>query len=392
MKKDSGYDTGMLDIVMNEVDIMKQLNHPSIINLIDFNDTVELKKNGMSTDVFYLALELANGGELFDFIAQTGKFSEEVARYYFHQMCEAFTYLHGNGVSHRDMKPENVMLDSEFNLKLADFGFSSTKALNETRKGTDSYMAPEIHMKQKYSGQTVDLFAAGIILFIMVTQHPPFAMATPKDPHYKTISANRVDLFWKLHSRNKPGGLEFFSESFRDLITSMLSFDPTHRPSLAEIKEHPWYNGTVPTYEEIKEEFTQRKMALEEENMQDDAPLPSGQVDPNVFTNHTVHRGVGGELENSDSLPSLERKAACYVPEFKRYTQFFSKSEISELFNTLALFAEKVTTEFEFADDEFSVKLNVLEEDTKVTMSVNILEVEGGDKFCIEAVKNSGDR
>lgn len=393
MKKDSGYDTGMLEVVTNEVEVMKTLSHPNIINLVDFNDDAVFKKpNGQSADVFYLGLELANGGELFDFIAQTGKFTEEVARYYFHQLCDAFTYLHGNGVSHRDMKPENVMLDAEFNLKIADFGFSSTKAQNETRRGTDSYMAPEIHMKQKYSGQSVDLFAAGIVLFIMVTQHPPFAMATPKDPHYKTISANRVDLFWKLHSRNKPGGLDFFSESFRDLITSMLSFDPTHRPSLAEIKEHPWYTGEVPTYEDVKMEFMSRKAKLDSENMQDDAPMPSGAPDPSVFTNHTVHRGVGGELESDNSLPSLKREAAEYVPEFKRYTQFFSTSDINELFNTLALFAEKVTTEFNFDDDQYSVRLNVLEEDTKVTMTVNLLKVESEEKYCIEAVKNSGDR
>jgi len=393
MKKDSGYDTGMMEVVMNEVEVMKTLSHPHIINLLDFNDTAEyIKANGTKAKVFYLALELANGGELFDFIAQTGKFSEEVARFYFHQMCDAFTYLHGNGVSHRDMKPENIMLDSEFNLKIADFGFASVKSQNETRRGTDSYMAPEIHMKQKYSGQSVDLFAAGIILFIMVTQHPPFAMATPKDPHYKTLSANRADLFWKLHSRNKPGGLDFFSENFVDLITSMLSFDPTHRPSLAEVKEHPWYTGPVPTYEEVKEEFLKRKATLDEQNMQDDAPLPTGAPDPSVFNTHTVHRGVGGELEADGSLPVLERKAAVYVPEFKRYTQFFSTSDLNDLFNTLALFAEKVTTEFEFSEEDYSVKLNVLEEDTKVTMAVNLLKVDGEDKYCVEAVKNSGDR
>ena len=347
MKKDSGYDTGMFEVVKNEVEIMKTLNHPNLINLLDFWDSAEYKKaNGAKAPVFYLALELANGGELFDFIAQTGKFSEEVSRYYFHQLCDAFEYLHGNGVSHRDMKPENVMLDSEFNLKVADFGFSSNKATNETRRGTDSYMAPEIHMGQKYSGQWVDLFAAGIILFIMVTQHPPFAKATPKDPHYKTISANRLDLFWKLHSRNKPNGLDFFSESFRDLITSLFSFDPAHRPSLAEIKSHEWYNGPVPTYEEIKDEFTRRKEALNEANVQDSAPVPTGVADPSVFTNHTVHRGVGGDLDEDSKLPSLKRQAAEYVPEFKRYSQFFSTSGLEDLFNTLALFVEKVTTEF----------------------------------------------
>jgi serine/threonine protein kinase len=87
MKKDSGYDTGMFEVVKNEVEIMKALSHPNIINLLDFCDNAEYKKaNGAKASVFYLALELANGGELFDFIAQTGKFTEEVARFYFHQL------------------------------------------------------------------------------------------------------------------------------------------------------------------------------------------------------------------------------------------------------------------------------------------------------------------
>lgn len=392
MRKDMGFDGGMTEIVANEVETMKGLNHPNIINLLDFSDVAEhVKPNGVKTAVYYLALELANGGELFDFIAQTGKFSEDTARFYFHQLCDAFEYLHGNGVSHRDMKPENVMLDADFNLKLADFGFSSNKAVNESRKGTDNYMAPEIHLGQKYSGQCVDLFASAIILFIMVAQHPPFNKASPKDPHYKTISANRLDLFWKLHSRNKPNGLDFFTEDFRDLISQMLSFDPVQRPSLAEVKAHAWYNGHVPTYEQVKAEFLQRKTTLDNANVQEDQAFPSEEVDPSVFTNRTVHRGVGGELEDDTTLPSLERYCMEYIPEFKRYTQFFSKSELEPLFNTLALFADRVTTEYEFSAEDYSATLSVLQDDTKVSMTVNILKVEEG-KYCVEAVKNSGDR
>jgi serine/threonine protein kinase len=87
MKKDIGYDSGMADIVMNEVEIMKNLSHPNIVNLLDFDGSAEhVKANGEKTAVFFLALELAKGGELFDFIAQTGKFTEEVARYYFLQL------------------------------------------------------------------------------------------------------------------------------------------------------------------------------------------------------------------------------------------------------------------------------------------------------------------
>jgi len=85
-----------------------------------------------------------------------------------------------------------------------------------TKLGTESYMAPEIHMRKPYSGASVDLFATGIILFIMFTQHPPFTRAEPSDPFYRLICANRTDLFWKAHSKNKPEG--FFSEEFKSLI------------------------------------------------------------------------------------------------------------------------------------------------------------------------------
>jgi len=96
-------------------------------------------------------------------------------------------------------------------------------------------MAPEINNGQTYQGPVVDLFAAAIILFIMVAQHPPFGKAVPNDAHYKLVVANRLDLFWKFHSRSKVGGLDFFSAEFMDLINSMLQYEPIYRPSLSEI-------------------------------------------------------------------------------------------------------------------------------------------------------------
>lgn len=111
-------------------------------------------------------------------------------------------YLHSSGVAHRDLKPENVLLDKEFNLRIADFGFvaplqgkTGTGTLS-THLGTESYMAPEIHMRKEYQGNVVDLFACGIILFILYTRHPPFARADPSDTHYKLLATNRSDLFW----------------------------------------------------------------------------------------------------------------------------------------------------------------------------------------------------
>ena len=72
----------------------------------------------------------------------------------------------------------------------------------------------------------------------MVTQHPPFTRAEPNDPFYRLLCANRADLFWKAHSKNKPPG--FFSEHFKNIITSMLSLDPAHRLTMSDIYAHPW--------------------------------------------------------------------------------------------------------------------------------------------------------
>jgi len=148
---------------------------------------------------------LALGGELFDFVAISGKFDEPMARYYFKQFLEGLNYCHQNGVSHRDLKPENLLLDNDFKLKIADFGFAAPirgkddSGLSSTKLGTLNYMAPEIHLKQKYYAKNVDLFAAAIILFVMVTQRSPFGTATPTDKFYKCLAANRADLFWKGH-------------------------------------------------------------------------------------------------------------------------------------------------------------------------------------------------
>jgi serine/threonine protein kinase len=257
-KGNPNLDAKFLELVMTEVHTMSQLSHPNIVNLIEYGkDGIVEKSNGTKEQVIYIALELATGGELFDYVALTGRFPEPVARFYFQQLISGLDYVHQKGITHRDLKPENVLYDQYFNLKIADFGFAAPIAGRDssgyckTKLGTESYMAPEIHMRKPYIGSSVDLFACGIILFIMFTQHPPFTKAEPNDPFYRLLCANRADLFWKAHSKNKPNGADFFSEDFKNLITSMLQFDPSHRLTMAEVKAHPWFNGPVSTLEDI---------------------------------------------------------------------------------------------------------------------------------------------
>lgn len=203
-------------------------------------------------------LEHIEGGELFDYIANGGALDEKICRFYMAQMLSGIHYLHSQGVTHRDLKPENMLVDSQFNIKVADFGFAAPLAGRDgtgnllTKLGTESYMAPEIHAKAPYQGQTVDLFAVGIILFIMITGHPPFTQATPNDRFYKFISGNRADVFWRSHARNKKGG---FSEEFTSLLTSMFQLIPSQRLTTADIVGHPWMQGPMASPEEVREEF-----------------------------------------------------------------------------------------------------------------------------------------
>lgn len=177
-------------------------------------------------------------------------------------------HCHSSGITHRDLKPENLMLDLQYYLKIADFGFAApvegrdrSGALH-TKLGTLNYMAPEIHLKQAYSGKSVDLFAAAIILFIMVAQHPPFTTAQPSDPFYRCLAANRADIFWKTHTKSKEAGSSFFSEEFKDLVQCMLQLDPAHRPSVTEVLAHPWMQGDKMTKEQVQQEFAQRQQAV----------------------------------------------------------------------------------------------------------------------------------
>ena len=252
-----------LDLVLNEVKVMSALDHPNIIKLHEYSDKGVLEKSsGQKLPVLYLVLDLVTGGELFDSVASSGRFSEKTARHYFKQLIEAVEFRPKTGFAHRDIKAENLLLSEDYTLKLADVGFSAPmdgkdgSGMLYTGKGTEGYMAPEILGHEPYSGEKVDLFAVGVLLFIMVAQHPPFRKAVPQDPFYKMF-CQRNEMYWNKMSGGKPPGT--FTPDLKELINSLMAIKPEDRYTISEIKKTKWYNGPDMTPEELNKEFIERK-------------------------------------------------------------------------------------------------------------------------------------
>ena len=152
--------------------------------------------------MFYIALEVASQGELFHIIQQSGAFDERLARFYFHEIIAGIQHCHEKGFVHRDLKMENFLLDTDYRIKLADFGFSTfiegTNGFGEhqTYLGTRNYMAPEIIENKPYDARSTDLFAAGVVLFQMVFGNLPFYEANREDAYYRPLAKNNAARFW----------------------------------------------------------------------------------------------------------------------------------------------------------------------------------------------------
>ena len=168
-----------------EISILNKINNNYITNLITSGiSKFEFDKNSIS-DNYYIILDLAKKGELFNYILYPKKgFSESQTRYIFTEILKGVKSIHDNGIIHLDLKIENIMIDEFYNVKISDFGFSidnTNKELINIFQGSEKYKAPEIILKKPFIGFYADVFSLGVILFLILTGNYPFKSARKYD-------------------------------------------------------------------------------------------------------------------------------------------------------------------------------------------------------------------
>lgn len=239
-------------LLAHEFSVLQLLRHPHIITALEYQDSAPLEREGQKGEVPFLALELIPNGEVCSLVCELGRFPEASARFFFKQLAETLSFINSRGFAHRDIKPENLLIDESWNLKLIDFAFAVEADKIETALvGTPGYLAPEMLVKKGYQPAKVDVFAAGVVLFVMVRGSPPFNDTVPSDPHYTAFKKNNAQ-FWAYH-RHKDSKAPC-SPSFVDLVNRMLEPDPAKRIDLELVLSHE-YLDSLPSDDLAKQAF-----------------------------------------------------------------------------------------------------------------------------------------
>ena len=213
-----------IERILREIEILKKVFHPNISQMYEFTS---------SNQNYYLFLEYAEGGDLFNYIVTENNLKEIKACYYFRQLINVIDYLSEIGITHRDIKPENILLDKKKkNIKIIDFGLSNYCKKNEFLKsscGSPCFASPEMLSGQPYKGISADLWAAGVVLYSMLVGGFPFdSQDIPS--LYQSIKNGKFYL------------PSYLSLEAMDLLKKMLEVDVNKRISIEDVKKHKWFN------------------------------------------------------------------------------------------------------------------------------------------------------
>ena len=236
--------TSVVRSACKEVIALTRVNHPHIVQLLGV-------QVDMHEERVFMVMELCQGGELFDRIAECGGLAEDEARRYFVQTLHALAHCHENRVYHRDLKPENILLDADDNVKVADFGLAAVYRhvagdsggyLQHTKVGSVMYAAPEVLTSTAamgYDAARADMWSLGVILFSMLSGTLPFTCAAAsKCKRYAAVLTHGVGVMCPEH----------LSPQVTQLLGQLLHPDPAQRITPAEALRTEWLCGGQPTW------------------------------------------------------------------------------------------------------------------------------------------------
>lgn len=223
--------------VENEIAVLSALSHPAIIALHEYF---------VEDGTIHLIMELLAGGELLDALVDRGCFPEEDVREIFKDLLDAVAYLHAEGLAHRDLKLENLIIvnpDVSTKVKIVDFGLAKSLVDDhfKTICGTPLYLAPEVITPTGYRGPDMrtstyglkcDEWACGVILYMLLSGHPPF---------HSTSMPEMFDIIRRGQLQFRDPIWDLCSDEAKNLIQLLLTVDPAERITAAQALEHPWF-------------------------------------------------------------------------------------------------------------------------------------------------------
>lgn len=285
----------MAEKVRREINILNMCTHPHIIRLYEVIDT--------PTDIF-VVMEYVSGGELFDYIVSKGRLPQDEARKFFHQIISGIEYCHYHKIVHRDLKPENLLLDNEYNIKLADFGLSNVIHDGDflrTSCGSPNYAAPEVISGNLYAGAEVDVWSCGVILYALLCGTLPF-----DDESIPNLFKKIKSGMYALPSHLPPPA--------KELIMRMLVVDPMKRLTISEVRQHPWFLAKLPVYMSmLPAEMDMQRYFIDEEIVRAVCQLNIKGVTPELVV-EAVQQYVGNSPTTLTNGPVGTGKIVVAIP------------------------------------------------------------------------------
>ncbi|KAI9120787.1 hypothetical protein K1719_007820 [Acacia pycnantha] len=294
--------SGLVAHIKREISILRRVRHPNIVQLFEV----------MATKAkIYFVMEYVRGGELFNKVAK-GRLKEESARKYFQQLISAVSFCHARGVFHRDLKPENLLLDENGDLKVSDFGLSAVSdqirqdGLFHTFCGTPAYVAPEVLARKGYDGAKVDVWACGVVLFVLMAGYLPF--------HDQNVMA----MYKKIY-RGEFRCPKWFTPDLTRLVTRLLDTNPETRISIPEIMENRWF----------KKGFKQIKFYVEDDKLCNIDDKMDNFDDIESISDYSVSES-DSEVETRRRKASLPRPASLNAFDIISFSPGFDLSGLFE--------------------------------------------------------------